>query len=197
MGTGTATRRGRPRDPDLHRRLLQAALELLLENGYDRLSLESVAARGNVGRPTLYRRWPDKNAVVLDVIGTLRWELPTPNTGNLRDDLVALAGDWNREDAERDAVISGLLPAMTREPALREAVMESIGRPRGAAFAEIIDRAVERGEAKSDPDTDLLGAIFPSLAFHRLNVLNRPIDERFVVRVVDHVLVPLITGHSS
>ena len=82
------TNAGRPRDPRLDEALYRAALETFLERGYLGTSLSEVARRAGVGTTTLYRRWPTKAAVAMDVIATEMGAEPIPDTGSIRDDLV-------------------------------------------------------------------------------------------------------------
>jgi AcrR family transcriptional regulator len=187
-----AVRRGRPRNVALDTALLVAAQDLLIEIGYDRLSLEAVAARAGSGRPAIYRRWSNKAELVADAVAALRWDAPTPDTGALRGDLLRLADAWSSDDARRDAMLAGMLPVMGRDPELRGVVERAIGEPRWNAFREIVERAVRRGEVDVVPTRDLLGAVFPAMAFHRIAVVGRPMDTAYVERLIDQVLLPLL-----
>src|SRR3954447_19240453 len=92
MSTTLAHTRGRPRDPARRRAILDAAMALIAEVGYDRMTVDAIAARGGVSKPTLYRRWPHgKPQLVADAIRERHAERgPVPDTGSLRDDLLAL-----------------------------------------------------------------------------------------------------------
>src|SRR5437588_13131394 len=102
MAGNTRSSRGRPRNADTDSAILAATCELLVDNGYGRLSMEAVAARSGVGKPTLYRRWSSKAALVADaVVAILSADAPAaamalPYTGevdrDLRDWLDAFAG---------------------------------------------------------------------------------------------------------
>lgn len=187
-----AVRRGRPRNVALDTGLLVAAQDLLIEIGYDRLSLEAVAARAGSGRPAIYRRWSNKAELVADAVSALRWDAPTPNTGALRGDLLRLAEVWSSDDARRDAMLAGMLPVMGRDPELRGVVERAIGEPRWNAFREIVHRAVRRGEVDVVPTRDLIGAVFPAMVFQRIAVVGRPMDTAYVERLIDQVLLPLL-----
>jgi len=84
----TPPNRGRRRDQDAKRRILQAALELLDEVGFANTTVERIAERSATGKATIYRWWPDKTAVIGDALrGALPDELPFPHTGDLQQDL--------------------------------------------------------------------------------------------------------------
>src|SRR5579864_4738110 len=89
-GIGDEGRRspGRPRDPGYDKAILGATLEILFEKGYAGLTIDGVAAKTGVGRPTIYRRWASKPALVIAALSQSVGLSPTPDTGTLRDDLV-------------------------------------------------------------------------------------------------------------
>src|SRR5438067_8052092 len=87
-----ATRKpGRPRSARAHRAILAAALALLAEEGFEAMSMEGVAARAGVGKSTIYRRWASKEALLIEAVSSIHAEAPIVDTGNIRDDLLALA----------------------------------------------------------------------------------------------------------
>src|SRR5205085_12543063 len=82
--------RGRPRSLVADRAIVEAVLEELIESGIDGLSLEQVAARAGVAKATIYRRWANKEALVLDALTTVDEPLPDLPGTSVRDDLVVL-----------------------------------------------------------------------------------------------------------
>jgi AcrR family transcriptional regulator len=197
MPGSSARRRGRPRSRARDRELLAAAQELLAEVGYDRLTVDAVASRCGAGRTTVYRRWPGKEALVADAVAALRWDQRVPDTGDLRSDLLALATAWSSDDAKRDAVVSGLVTAMAQDADLRVRVEEVIGAPRAAAFREIVDRAAQRGDITRRANMEMIGALFPAMALHRLAVRALPVDRDFVTSVIDEVILPLLVRRAG
>src|SRR6478735_9683731 len=82
--------RGRPRDPGTDERITAAAAELMLQRGFDRTTVDDVAAKAGVGKATVYRRWPSKEDLAVAAMETLYTaEMPEPDTGSIRDDLTA------------------------------------------------------------------------------------------------------------
>lgn len=188
---------GRPRDPAREHALLEAANELLPEVGYDRLTIEAVAARAGAGRATVYRRWKDKSELVRDAIATLGWHQPPPDTGSLRSDLIALGAMYLDSSSRRDATLSALATAVSRDPQLREIVDRVIAEPRRAAYAVIVDRARERGEISNTADTELITDVVPAMIFYRLLNQEEPIDGEFFERIIDSLMIPLLAGPVS
>jgi AcrR family transcriptional regulator len=84
----TSPRPGRPRSATAHEAILQAAVALFVEQGFEGMSLDAVASRAGVGKATIYRRWSSKEDVVIDAVARVFAEPAAPNTGNVCDDLV-------------------------------------------------------------------------------------------------------------
>src|SRR5438445_5509896 len=83
------SRRGRPRDPAVDQAILAAAVDLLAETGYARLTMDQVAARAGVGKASVYLRWPNKVALVAEAIQRRSRVLPeVPDTASLRQDML-------------------------------------------------------------------------------------------------------------
>ena len=107
-------RRGRPRSPRAQQAIVTATCDLLLEMGYERLSIEGVAARAGVGKQTVYRWWPSKSALVTEAVLEGRLPIsgePPPDTGDLRTDL----GSWlaRQFEALADPYVLSLIRAVT------------------------------------------------------------------------------------
>src|SRR5436190_6924748 len=82
--------RGRPRDPSRDEAIIDATIDVLVRDGYDRLSMEGVAAAAGVGKTTVYRRWSSKAELVIDAMATLKPAIDTIDTGTLESDVELL-----------------------------------------------------------------------------------------------------------
>lgn len=182
---------GRPRDAKVDAALLRSAQDLLLEQGFDRVSVESVAAHAGVGKAAVYRRWSGKTALVVAAVSDLAQVPPVPDTGSLRGDLLACARTFIRSERTQ-RVLAGLMTAMVHDDDLRTAARDALGGPFTTLFHQIITRAVQRGQVPASADAESVSEVFPALAFHRGTALGLPVDEVFVVRVVDNLLLPLL-----
>jgi AcrR family transcriptional regulator len=193
---GTGPRR---LDPALDAAILQAVLAGLAEHGYDRLSMDDIAARAHVGKAAIYRRWPSKAAVVAGAILWWREQVATvaaPDTGSLRGDaeaVIAAVPDFDDADRGIIGVILGVATAAAHDPGLATALEEhALARPR-EALAAILARAADRGEIPPGRDLTLVPDVLLGLNLLRL-VTGRPIDRAFVRHVVEDVILPLVTA---
>ncbi|QLY28710.1 TetR/AcrR family transcriptional regulator [Nocardia huaxiensis] len=184
---------GRPRDPERDTALLAAVCEILPEVGYDRLTVDAVAARAGASRATVYRRWKDKSELVRSALEALGWEVPVPDTGDLRSDLLALGAAYTDRSSQRDGVLAAIAAAASRDPQLREVAHEAIAKPRRAAFEAVVERARQRGEIADGVDLTMIGTVVPAMIFHRILILGEPTDGAFFEQMIDALLIPLLT----
>jgi AcrR family transcriptional regulator len=188
---------GRQLDSSRDAVILRAALDGLAEHGYDRLTMDEIAARAHAGKGALYRRWPSKAALVIDAVIAWREErapLSVPDTGSLRGDVEAAIGlvpDFDDADRRQFGVFLGLVTAASRDPELAAAFEGNLlERPR-RVLAEMVERAVERGEVARDRDLDLLPDMF--LGLNMLRILRgESVDRAFVRRVFEEIVLPLM-----
>src|SRR5690606_12284382 len=186
--------RGRPRDTRVEAAVIEATLELISEGGVANLSMDQVAQRAGVGKPTIYRRWTNKEAMLLDALRATRKPLDAPDTGTLRGDLEAyLTGlaERYRTSTIGDAVVH-LIEAAYYDAALR-AELEHYVRLRQEPIRTILRRAAKRGElgdftSKRDIQT-LVSALMGPINYRSM-VTHEPLDDRFVRRLLD-IMLPL------
>ena len=161
--------RGRPRSETANRAILVATLELLAEGGLQRMSMDAVAERAGVSKATIYRRWASKNELAADAILHLRPTDPVPDTGTLIGDLAALGGQARRFGR---ANVAGLVPRLLAEALgdeeLHALFMETGVGPVRALIAELVERAVKRGELPQDTDVELLVDVLHGSAVYRM-----------------------------
>ncbi len=185
---------GRPRSEWASRAIIRAALELLQEGvSVDALSVEAVAAKAGVGKATLYRRWPNKEAVLLDALESLA-EPPVRGAGlGVRQDLTALVEELCRWAAESRS--ARLLPRLIGVPELHGHYVRLVVEPRIAAIREVLGRGDRRGELTADTDVETLVAMIVGSVLSRV-VLGEETPEdchgERAARIVDHVLA----GHA-
>jgi AcrR family transcriptional regulator len=187
-----AAHRGRQLDASRDAALRDAALELLAEIGYDRLSIDAVAARARASKTTIYRRWSGKAELVADAISSLRKPGAVPDTGSLRGDLEAMARSSDSPDIRFDAqLVLGLVTALARDPELRQIIREQFLGRGGIRLRQVFERAVARGEIPPGRNLDLLVSVFPALAIHHLLIFGELPDASFAAQVMNDVILPL------
>jgi AcrR family transcriptional regulator len=192
-----APKLGRRRDPAKDQQILDAAVDVLSETGFDGMTIDMVASRAGAGKATVYRRWASKNELVLDAVACMKKSdldsLQIPDTGTLRGDLVAMIRPPSIHDAERKLkVMAGLASMLSTAPELADAANEAIVEPRARINRMLLTRAVERGEISADLDIQLIALISPSMVAYRTLLLRKPIDRAFLIRVIDGIILPAV-----
>ncbi|RIX27881.1 TetR/AcrR family transcriptional regulator [Amnibacterium setariae] len=191
-------RLGRKRDHTRDPEILDATLELLAEQGYDRLTIDLVAARVKAGKATLYRRWPSKAELVIDAVACMKPIVApedAPDTGSLRGDLLALVRPHSLEESERKIrIMGGVASMLSRDPQLADAVNEAITEPRARLNRALIERAIARGEVapRSAEEIDTIAHISPSMTIYRTIVQRKPVDREFTIGIIDRVVLPAL-----
>ena len=182
---------------EVHGAIHRATLELLAELGYEGLTIAQVARLAGTATTSVYRRFPGKRELVIE---TLRTEMrsisrDTPEHGSLREDLVEyVASIVTLLTPERARIMAGLLLPMRGDPALAKVFREEIMAIRSDNWQQIFERAVARGEVvERHPGIAFLEEIPPSVIFHRLVVLQLPIEADFVSDLVDSFLLVVLT----
>ena len=188
--------RQRRRGEELEAALLEAAWQELVEAGFARLTMESVAARAKTGVAVLYRRWPNKDDLVLAAIqhyGTT-YPVEIPDTGSLRDDMIALLTAASSARISFVAIItaafSGLLASTGLTPAQ---VREKIMGDRPLWSNRIFARAHERGEIDLDRIPPAVLTMPFDLMRHDMLMTYKPIPPERVLEIVDDLFMPLVS----
>jgi AcrR family transcriptional regulator len=196
-GTGQrpapATRRRR--GAELEAALLDAAWDELCAVGYPGFTLDGVAARAGTSRPVLARRWSNRTELVVAAIGrhAARTALDIPDTGTLREDVLALLRQWSASVSEVAGVLSfvfadyfdanGLAPSDLRERIL-------VGTP--SRMAAVIKRAVERGEIDPGRLSPRLASLPVDLVRHDVIMTRAPVPDETLTEIVDRLFLPLV-----
>ena len=186
------------RDPEI----LDAALDVLAETGYDGMTVDMVAARAKAGKATVYRRWSSKAELVLEAVACMKGNDPDlqspPDTGTLRGDLVALVKTPSIREGERKLkVMAGIVSMIARDPDLAAAAQAALVEPRATANRIIFQRAVDRGEIPADSDLETLCLIGPAMVAYRVLMLQKPVNRDFSISVIDRIVLPAAGVRST
>jgi AcrR family transcriptional regulator len=188
------------RNARAHAAILDATRELIGKIGYDKMSIEGIAAAAGVGKQTIYRWWPSKAAVVLDMWAPeVQQQLTFPNTGDLAADVktqiksvIDLSNDPNFGPSFRALVAEG-----QHDQALASQLLARIFRPRIEAAKERLRAAQQDGQLAPDLDLDLAIDLFYGGFYHRFLLRVAPLNHEHAEAVVDAVLTGIGTSVPS
>lgn len=142
-------------DPGVDDAIAAAALALLIERGFARMTIEAVAKAAGVGKPAIYRRFSDKAGLVAHVITRQLPVLDPPDLGDSRAELWrAVQQGLPADGPSYVGLIGGLIAEQDRHPELIEAFRERILLPRRAIVRSIIERGQTRGQIRADLDPE-------------------------------------------
>lgn len=185
----TSRRPGRPRDARADQVILDAAAAVLAECGVQGFSVDAVAARAGVGKATIYRRWPSRAELLLEIAHLGTPDVTVPDTGSVREDLVRLTSAMMRK--MRDTPAGRILPAVMAEaavnPEMRATLERFVTERRGRAVGAV-QRGIERGELPAGTDADLVVDLVSSPIMLRIWLTQLPVDDELVKHAVDAVL---------
>jgi AcrR family transcriptional regulator len=182
--------RGRPRSDRAHRAILDAFLTRLIKEGFADLRLEHVAADAGVGKATIYRRWPSKEALALDLLMQLAApHIAIEDVGDTRAELLASVTNAMRAvtDTPFGPVIRALLSQIAINPALGDPFRASVVQRRRDEVARVIARGIDRGDLRADADIDVATELLVGPVYFRL-MFGGELSQAFAERVVDSVL---------
>ncbi|MCO5177264.1 MAG: TetR/AcrR family transcriptional regulator [Thermomicrobiales bacterium] len=196
-----APRVGRPRSAQANRAILAATLQALIEDGYDGMSIEGVAARAGVGKTTIYRRWPGKEELVGAALSSLSQDVEVPDTGSARDDLCRLVREFRQHTLSSPIgpVIGRLVSATISSPGLTSIFQETLLRERRSAARTVIQRGIERGQLRNDFDVEIAldliaGTVISRILFVGVDAIIAP---DFPDQLIDTILHGLLRNEPD
>ncbi len=187
---------GRPRSARVDEAIIEAVLDLLVDGvTAEALTIEAVAARAGVGKATIYRRWVNKDALLVDAVAALKGPLPEIEGVSVRDDLVTLLRPVGRQSMTRvSSVLPCLISELKRSPILHECYQKVI-EPRRELMRQVLRRGIASGELRADLDLEVVMAMLvgPMLA-QAVGNLNPNLDrDGLPERLVDAVWPAIAT----
>ncbi|MES3640151.1 TetR/AcrR family transcriptional regulator [Mycobacterium intracellulare] len=189
---GVARRR---RGPALEEALLDAAWTELTERGYDELTIDGVAVRAGTSRAVLYRRWPNKQELVLAAVAheVAKDVVVAPDTGSLRGDAIALLRQANKVRVGLVVPLLTRLGGFYQQTGSSLADLETLVRGRrDAALNQAIQRAIDRGEIEPDQVTERIARLPVDLFRYEVLMTLRPLPDEAIEEIVDTVWLPLL-----
>jgi len=191
-GQAAIRRPGRPRSEQAEQAIIEATLDLFAEQGFDGVCVEAVAARAGVGKATIYRRWPNKEELLLAALGSMKSPFPEP-TGSVREDLVAqltvmCADKADPRKARRYALLLG---EGQKYPRLIARYKENVVGPRHDAMRAVIRHGIAAGKLRPDTDVEIALLALTGAVLAKEKSADGELNGEFAARVVDELLLGL------
>ena len=190
----SATRR---RGQELEAAILDAAWELLLDKGYSGFTYEAIAAGAGTSRPVLYRRWPQRDDLLLATLARSWWQpIPLPDTGSLREDAIGLLRNANASRSRMATLLIAQLMDYFRQTGTSFAELRAAlrGPDQPSGMGKLVTRAVERGEVPDVPRSDRLIDLPFELFRHDLIMTMQAMPDESILEIVDEIWLPLLRG---
>ncbi|MGH3381661.1 MAG: TetR/AcrR family transcriptional regulator [Actinoallomurus sp.] len=180
---------GRPRSERAAKAIIDATLDILVEEGgVTGVTIEAVAARAGVGKTTIYRRWANKEALIIDSLAALKEPFPVPRGDSARDDLLAIARAFvsDRADKKRLECYWSIMGGAERYPELMSRFTREVIEPRRDVVRMVLRRGIETGELRADLDVEItLWLVMGALAQRARAWGVGPVPEGFADKVID------------
>ncbi len=174
-----------------HEAVLEAAREVAGRRGYGATSIEEIAASAGVGKQTIYRWWPNKAALFIEVYGRLVPSgIVAEDTGDLAGDLAALLAQLSHRYTDTPAgnILSGLIADAQADAAIAAQLREAYVAPRRVIVRTIFARAVARRDIVAPPDLDFVSDLVSGAVWFRLLLGEHRLDTDFARRLIDALL---------
>ena len=174
----------RPRvEGDREQEILDSALEVLADVGYDRLTMDAVAHRAKASKATL----------VVEALARVKGVPVIPDTGDLRSDLLqTFCGMGGLTDHDTTATLGAVLTAVSTDPEFAVEFRRQFVEPKARVSRVIFERARDRGELRDDLDLDIVIPALAGIVLHRVYVFGDTPDQQLVERAVDQIILPAV-----
>jgi AcrR family transcriptional regulator len=192
----TSRRPGRPRSEQAEHAIIEATLDLFAEQGFEGVCVEAVAARAGVGKATIYRRWPNKEELLLAAFGSLKSPFPEPQGESVRDDLLAMVKVMcaDKSDPRKARRYALLLGEGEKYPRLMARYKETVVQPRRDAMRAVIRRGVQTGELRPETDVEIAMLTLTGVIMAHEKDAGM-LNDDFATRLVDGLLLGLTARH--
>jgi AcrR family transcriptional regulator len=181
---------GRRWSDEREREVLQAALTVMVEDGFGAMTIDRVAAEAGASKATLYRRWSNKAELVAEAIRShVIKHFEPPDSGNLRTDLTAYLRFLQESFEGPDgALMTALTAERVRHPDLAEEFDRQFVAEKRRQLRTMFERAIARGELDPSADLDILVDLGPALMLYRYTLRRGQLRHDLAERIVDQIL---------
>ncbi len=177
---------GRRRSDQTHQAILQAAMEVMAQEGYRAMTIEAIAAKAGAGKKTIYRWWPSKAAVALEAL-TAQTETQAPflDTGALEGDLLAyFEQSFPALRGDAGQLLRGLAAEAQLDPEFARDFQRVFIMPRRASLVALLTRGAQRGELAAETNVDVLADLIYGAKWYRFLLYPAPLDAAFAQDIV-------------
>lgn len=194
--------RGKPvrRSEKSRRAVIDAAAKLLTERGYTAITMEGIAGEARVGKATVYRWWPSKASIFMELYAELADQVTPPaDTGSVVEDVTLLlrgAFKLYRETAAGLA-LAGIIAEAQSNAAVSRIVRHDFAPSRRHIILHLLERGVERGEIARDVDLELLSEVLAGASWYCVLVGSGQLTDRHATKIVETVLAGVAKPASS
>jgi AcrR family transcriptional regulator len=167
----------------------------LAQVGYGKLSIDAVARRAGVGKAAIYRRWRDKQDMVVAVASKIALAtLDVPDTGTLRGDIreFLVKGCASLAHPLSNIIIPDLLAEANRNSEFAESLLGAIHDPKRASATQLLQRAIDRRELPADTDMEMALGLLAGPLYSGMVLVKSPDDDEYFDRLTDKVLGALL-----
>jgi AcrR family transcriptional regulator len=183
-----------------HDAVLEAARELLAERGYANVTIEEIAARAGVGKTTIYRWWPAKASIFMELYTGLAAALqPLRDTGSLLGDLRAhLRGAFELlRTTIAGVALAGIVAEAQSNPDVARMLRSELAPSRRRVNRLILERAVERGEIDGSISLDLVADMITGIVWYCILVGRGPMDDALADEIVATIVQGIASGRGG
>jgi AcrR family transcriptional regulator len=161
----------RTRSATAHKKVLQAALELVAERGFDATSMDAVAQKSGVSKATIYKHWSDKEALMLEMMADINGlrDRPSFDSGNTRRDMIAVLAYKSSDNAEmREKILPHFMAYAGTHPKVGMAWRKMVTEPPRRELSRLLELGTQKGEFTSKLDIEFCLALLlgPMIYWH-------------------------------
>lgn len=186
-----ALRKRHTAESQRERQILDVAIDLLSETGYEGMSLDALARRARTSKATLYGRWGGKKQLVLEVIRLVISPVENVDTGDLRGDLLAIGHTVDMSKTRAVGLMLAIAHVTANDPEFARSIDEGLAAPYRAAMRAVVDNAIDRGELRPGArDLTYVADILPAIALNRRAFGST--GQVDVKEIVDTIVLPVL-----
>lgn len=178
------------------RAVLDAAAKLLTERGYTAITVDGIAAEARVGKATIYRWWPTKAAIFMELYAELAEKVTPPaDTGSVVEDITLLlrgAFKLYRETAAGLA-LAGIIAEAQSNAAISSIVRNDFAPSRRHIVLHLLERGVARGEISKEIDLELMSEVLAAATWYCVLVGSGQLTDRHATKIAEMVLSGYVT----